>query len=266
MGKFDGVIIATDFDGTFYCNREIKEENLEAIRYFTENGGKFTVCSGRGHRFLLDFEPKLPINTYTIAYNGARIVDTETEAVIYKEFCDRHLFDILDRIVQDALPYLNATFSIERDGEDVTVVCTMEEYVALKDSLMEEDVYKVVLRAPDEASALRGVETVNGYELFDYIAVRSWGLSLEFMKRENSKGAAVRRLADKLGSKLIVAVGDYENDIEMLKAADISYAVENAIDEVKRIADRQTVRVNESAIAHIIYDIEKDIDNKTIVL
>ena len=256
MGKFDGVVIATDFDGTFYCNREIKEENLEAIRYFTENGGKFTVCSGRGHRFLLDFEPKLPINTYTIAYNGARIVDTETEAVIYKEFCDRHLFDILDRIVQDALPYLNATFSIERDGEDVTVVCTMEEYVALKDSLMKEDVYKVVLRAPDEASALRGVETVNGYELFDYIAVRSWNISLELMPRSNAKGAALKRIKALLGANLAIGVGDYENDIELIKDADIGYAVDNSCPKLFEYADRIAPNADGCAIAYIIRSLD----------
>jgi hydroxymethylpyrimidine pyrophosphatase-like HAD family hydrolase len=124
----------------------------------------------------------------------------------------------------------------------------------------------VLLRAESDAKGTEGVIAANKLNLYDYIAVRSWGLSLEILKRENAKGAAVRRLADKLGSKLIVAVGDYENDTEMLKIADISYAVENAINEVKQIADRQTVSFTESAIAHIIYDIERDIDNKKIVL
>ncbi len=256
MGKFDGVLIATDFDGTFYCNHEIQEANLEAIRYFTENGGKFTVCSGRGHRFLLDFEPKLPINTYTVAYNGARIVDTETEAVVYKEFCDAHLFDLLDRIVRDALPYLNATFSIERDGEDTTVVCTMEEYVTLKDSLKQENIYKVVLRAVDEESAVRSVEAVNRYELFDYIAVRSWNISLEIMPRSNAKGAAIKRLKSLLGARLAIGVGDYENDIELIKDADIGYAVTNSCQKLLDVADRIAPNADGCAIAYIIRSLD----------
>ena len=55
-----------------------------------------------------------------------------------------------------------------------------------------------------------------------------------------------------------VCVGDYENDISMLRHADIAYAVENAIDEVKAVADRITVHHNEDALAHIIADLEKE--------
>jgi hydroxymethylpyrimidine pyrophosphatase-like HAD family hydrolase len=131
----------------------------------------------------------------------------------------------------------------------------MEEYVALKDSLMKEDVYKVVLRAPDEASALRGVETVNGYELFDYIAVRSWNISLELMPRSNAKGAALKRIKALLGANLAIGVGDYENDISMLRVADISYAVGNAVPAVKAVAMRQTIPCGEGAIAQIIQEL-----------
>ena len=52
----------------------------------------------------------------------------------------------------------------------------------------------------------------------------------------------------------------------MIKEADIGYAVGNAIEIIKSAADRVTVPVTESAIANIIYEIEKDIDNKSLCL
>jgi len=51
-------------------------------------------------------------------------------------------------------------------------------------------------------------------------------------------------------------VGDFENDIDMIKAADIGYAVGNATDDVKKIADRITVSNDKAAIARIIEEIE----------
>ena len=56
----------------------------------------------------------------------------------------------------------------------------------------------------------------------------------------------------RLGARLTVAAGDYENDTEMLIAADIGYAVANAVPSVKAAADRITVSASESAIARII--------------
>ena len=263
MGKFDGVLLVTDWDGTFF-QEKIFEENIKALRYFEENGGAFSVCSGRYSDFLKGFKEDVPFNTYTICYNGAYIVDLNNNDVLFRGFCDSHLFDILDTIVSKKIEY--ETINVYDDSCSEPTAYTYDEYLKLRDELKKRNIYKVLLRAESVTKGTKGALEANKLELYDYIAVRSWGLSLEFMKKENAKGAAVRRLADKLGSKLIVAVGDYENDIDMLKAADVAYAVENAIDEVKRIADRVTVGVTESAIAHIIYDIERDIDNKVIVL
>ena len=73
------------------------------------------------------------------------------------------------------------------------------------------------------------------------------------------KGTVIPRLADILGidMKKTVAVGDYYNDVSMIKAAGVGVAVANAVDEAKAAADYITVSNEESAIAHIIYDIEK---------
>ena len=45
MGKFDGLLLASDFDDTLYgLDLRIPERNLEAIRYFTGEGGRFAVA------------------------------------------------------------------------------------------------------------------------------------------------------------------------------------------------------------------------------
>ena len=51
MGKFDGVLLATDFDETYYSAAgAVPPANLEALAYFEAEGGIFTVSTGRAHR------------------------------------------------------------------------------------------------------------------------------------------------------------------------------------------------------------------------
>ena len=51
MGKFDGVLLCSDWDGTLTDGRAVPQENIDAIRYFQKDGGYFTFASGRyaGH-------------------------------------------------------------------------------------------------------------------------------------------------------------------------------------------------------------------------
>ena len=59
--------------------------------------------------------------------------------------------------------------------------------------------------------------------------------------------------------KNTIAIGDYNNDISMIKAAGIGVAVANAVPEAKAVADIVTVSTKEHAIAKIINDLDKGI-------
>ena len=48
MGRFDGILLCSDYDGTLAGpDGKVSPENAQAIRYFTENGGLFTQATSR---------------------------------------------------------------------------------------------------------------------------------------------------------------------------------------------------------------------------
>ena len=91
---------------------------------------------------------------------------------------------------------------------------------------------------------------------FDFI--RSEHSLYEILPKGVSKGNLLLKLADLLGidRNKTIAVGDYDNDISMVKCAGIGYAVSNARDSVKEVADKITVSNEENAIAAIIEELE----------
>ena len=48
MGIFDGYLLVSDMDGTLLNSKgKLSEENKNAIEYFVDNGGEFTLATGR---------------------------------------------------------------------------------------------------------------------------------------------------------------------------------------------------------------------------
>ena len=72
MGIYSDVLLTVDFDRTLTApDSTIPKRNIEAIRYFMENGGAFTVNTGRSvpmsrHNLL----PVVPVNAPLLLYNG----------------------------------------------------------------------------------------------------------------------------------------------------------------------------------------------------
>ena len=85
MGKFDGVLLASDYDGTLYDSRGIiTEEVRRAIRYFTDNGGCFTVSTGRSKQGFHAYSPDY-INAPVRLANGAMAYDYANDETVFSD-------------------------------------------------------------------------------------------------------------------------------------------------------------------------------------
>ena len=92
--------------------------------------------------------------------------------------------------------------------------------------------------------------------LYDYI--HSERSLYEILPKGAEKGDLLLRMADLLGidRARTIAVGDYDNDISMIQRAGLGFAVANAVDGAKAVADFITVDNNHHAIAEIIRGID----------
>ena len=91
---------------------------------------------------------------------------------------------------------------------------------------------------------------------------RSWPVGLEMQRKGSRKGACLHLLRAMLPDvHTVIAAGDYENDISMLREADIGCAVGNALPSVKAAADRVIPSCGGGAIAFIINSLIPGLQN-----
>lgn len=257
MGIFDGILLCSDWDGTLHTPDGIPESNISAIKHFQENGGLFTVCSGRplAHlkQLFTDFEP----NTYTLTLNGAVIADHKSNEEIYRGYLKENAVDIMRHVMTEAPDICTAYLYLEKNG--ITVSVNISKASEIDAEALGDHIYKIVFVAKSVQDVPRIKMLANELDTNGYILVNSWAVGTELLSKESAKGSAVLRLKGLTGAKTLVTVGDYENDIEMFTAADISYATANASDHVKSFASKITTSASDGAIAAVISDIERNI-------
>lgn len=251
MGRYSGILLCSDFDGTLSHNGTVSKENMDAIRAFMSQGGLFTVASGRYYDFLLPFFEDTELTAPIVALNGAVFYDMKTKTVLREKFMQGLTPEYVKKIFEKV------------DGVNEIVFYTKDGFVHLSPNEAErtakldlEHVYKLSVRV-DENKELsdRATETLRTITPECYEVARSWYWGIEVEGIECTKGPATRELARMLGAHTLVCVGDFENDISMVKEADIGYAVGNSINSLLAVADRVTVPVEEHAIAKIISEL-----------
>ena len=83
MGKFTGVLLASDFDDTLVGDScVLSPANRAALERFTGEGGIFTVSTGRAKRTFAPYAHTVPINAPVILSNGAMLYDFAADRVV----------------------------------------------------------------------------------------------------------------------------------------------------------------------------------------
>jgi len=247
MGLYDGYLILSDIDGTLTVNGTLSEENLRAIRRFQREGGRFALATGR----KTDYTDRFPFrsNAPLITFNGTMITSPEGEE-LYALPLHNDYQDVLTEIAEH-FPHVKAIYRYERENciewrRDTDGTC-------LTKLLSDETCFKLVFVSDSEEAALRLKEEMIARWGERYEFDRSWPVGLELHAKGSGKDACLHRIRSLLPEiHTIIAVGDYENDIPMLRAADIGCAVANALPAVREAADRIIVPNTEHAVAYII--------------
>ena len=267
MGKFDGILICTDLDGTLLnSEKKISEQNREAIEYFKSEGGMFTFITGRMPSTSVYVYETIQPNVPFGCINGGGLFDHKkqeylwaaelpVEALELVESVDRNLPGVGIQINTKQAIYFSKYNAAMLQFLKRTGVPNLQRHYRE----VEEPLAKVVFSEENETVLFQLMELLHSHPLaeqFDFI--RSERHLYEILPKGISKGTAVKKLAEFLGAdpKKVIAIGDYDNDVSMLKAAGVGCAVANASASAMAVADYLTVSNDEHAIAAVIRDLE----------
>lgn len=260
MGIFDGYILVSDMDGTLLNDeRKISEEDKKSIKYFIDNGGLFTIATGRmlpaASRFARELNLSLPI----ILYNGSKVYDYSKESVVKEHFLEEERKAVIHKLLEE-----KADIGIELYCEENIYIFKSCKYTSRLKSLgynvifdIDESVWnkkwtKILILGEKEVidNLEEGFE--NKYD--SEIPIRSGEKFLEVVPKYTSKGKALMELVEayNLRDFKIVTVGDNMNDKELIENATYGFVVKNGNEKLLNNAKYIAPSNNENPITYIV--------------
>lgn len=260
-------LVAIDLDGTLLNTKhEVSLSNKKAILEAKNAGVKVVLCTGRplkGMTHILAECNLLEEGDLGITYNGGLIQwtrsgDTLSQITHTKE-------DVLSayRLSQEMKMPINfidletvyePSYPQNRESLYPTImkalpfkpidIDTLPEFFAINKMVMcwhADDLNEAIAKIPAEY-----------HERFTIM--KSQPILLEILPKSVDKGKGLAMLAEQLDLTVdeIMALGDEENDLAMVKYAGLGVAMGNATDEVKRSAQFVTKSNDEDGVAYAI--------------
>ena len=278
MGKFTGVLLASDFDNTIVDTASSfrggldmpapSDRTLEALDYFMKNGGAFTVATGRALASFQRLVDGVPMNVPAVLCNGAALYDFKTGEYLETNMLDREacrraqvMLDAHPAVAVEAYHIGNVIHAVHpnditRHHEHITHVGVTEA-----PSLLEVPVPLGKLMFEGEHGEL---ETIR-----DWFAAQGWAgeyelifsdpTLLEMTALGANKGAMVLRLAERLGvsREHVYCAGDESNDLSMLAVAAEGFAPANCAPAVRESGATIVSDAAHDALADIIAILDK---------
>ena len=261
-------LVASDIDGTLNNKlRRLPKRNEDAIKRFVSMGGRFTLASGRNPQSMEKHFKSLPITgTPAVVINGAGIYDFQkNEMVYFSSMSDEGMklaieaakkFPMVDVIVvAKDLIYITGSgwfgkLFVSADNLD-------HRHIKDINDVPKENWGKVIFSGiPFHISKVK-----KHFESMvdpDLTLMSSSVASFEILAKDTHKGTAVMKLAEILGidSSHTGAIGDYFNDLDMLKTVGVPACCGQAPKELKDISEFVACHCNKGAVADFLEYIE----------
>ena len=245
-------LYVSDLDGTLLrSNETVSEYTSNVINSLTDRGMLFSYATARSlitaKKVTKGINAKIPL----IVYNGAFVVDNVTEEILLANYFDNTVYEVLEELFASRIyPIVYAYIDGKERFSFVPELCTsgMKKFIesrkgdirtnAVKkeNELLNGDIFYIT--CIDEPKKLKPIydkysDRFHCVYQKDIYTNEQW---LEIMPLSASKSNAVKQLTELLRCERTVVFGDGKNDIDMFEAADESYAVMNAHQELKKYA------------------------------
>ncbi len=257
---FDGVLLASDYDGTLVpATKNVTEGVREALKFFIANGGRFTVSTGRSYLGFHSYSPDI-INAPVLLANGGMAYDyTEQKIAVFDGIGDEGVEPM--RAIAREFPHLAIEMYPFDQGFAVHLSERSERhftsqgipFAPIDDPADAPRPWAKVMLGGDKADVAAAQRFLAAnYPEISFLPTD--GGYLEVLKKGVDKGTALLKLADYLGIQRenVYAVGDGYNDVEMLRAANLAFVPANGDEFAMACADHVVRSNEEDAVAHVI--------------
>ncbi|WP_078555290.1 Cof-type HAD-IIB family hydrolase [Bacillus alkalicellulosilyticus] len=255
-------LIALDLDGTLLTDeKKISPRSKRTIAKAREQGHIVVIATGRPYRASVEYYRELQLNTPIVNFNGAFVHHpTEKSFGSYHTPLDVHTAKLIIETceafqVQNIIVEIIDDFYLRYNDKVIIDTIMMGrspvEHGNLQ-SLLKDDPTSILVHPQDHhVHELRDLLKDAHAEVIDQ---RVWGAPwnvIEIIKAGMNKAIGLQRISEyfDIPQQRIIAFGDEDNDLEMLEYAGRGIAMENAISELKTVANEITLSNEEDGIA-----------------
>lgn len=238
-------LIATDVDGTLVkdSSREVYDEMIEVIRSLRDAGIHFVIASGRQYGSIRKMFEHTDRKLCYIAENGAHIiVNGENFSVtkMNREYVEEIMADLRGLYSEGFHVVASTANGCYLESKDEAFIHLIsEEY--RNDVTLTEDILKadadIIKLAVYKKGTIRSIgESFLIPKWQDKVKVTMAGEEwVDFMDKSVDKGNALKKIQEyfHISREETMVFGDNNNDLGMILSAEESYAVENAVEELK---------------------------------
>lgn len=260
--KYD--IIFSDYDNTLYGKSgKISEKTKAGIQKFVENGGKFVISTGRIYDSVRPIAQSLGLTDDLISSQGSAIYNLATDKAIftYTMIKDKAIQIVEYALNNGCVPQFYFDNKIYTTANEETNYFYREFF---KVEIVENEDILATINRPDiiphkleivvNADKMAEIKAEFSKNFPEFLFTKSAPFMLEVVDKHATKGSAVKYLLSKynIPPDRAIAIGDGNNDIDMIEVAGFGVAVKNSAHKLQEVADYITTDDNGDGVAEVI--------------
>lgn len=264
-------LIVSDMDGTLLnANKQVSVKNIEVLRSLKARGVEFTICTGRIATMVGYYSKILEISKPMITANGAVIWDPLKKKVLFEKtvpldaalelirFCRLKQLDC-SALTLEACYFTKNSKRRMRFVDYNAIACSIgDEVIPLEifdenlSCIRDKKIHKILVYAFNDREYQEAITFLDSLSEIEFTS--SDKNLLDISAQGVSKGSGVSELIKRGGFRKeeTCIFGDYYNDISMVKAAGISFAMKNGCDAMKKAATAITDTNDDDGVAKAI--------------